>query len=141
MPCSWPKKPLSAPLVTSPYTLVYSLHPSVYPTSSSPISCSYAFLHFLIPPTSILVFFPLCVDDMPSTFIAVSLTTFAVIVQSSGNSSLPSKVRPELLTTVFLLQFPQFYTWLCLCYLPLLGLQKSYCTPTSDIAWLHYPPL
>ena len=32
------------PLVASPYTLVYSLHPSVHPTSSSPISSSECFL-------------------------------------------------------------------------------------------------
>ena len=35
----------------------------------------------------------LCFDDTPSTFLAVSLTMFAIVVQSSGNSSSLPKAR------------------------------------------------
>ena len=79
MPCSWPSPPLFSPIVASPYTLVYSLHPSVYPTSSSPISSSVCFLALPHPTTkspcflssvsmTLLVPFLLC----PSTNMMIS---------------------------------------------------------------------
>ena len=93
MPCYLPLIPPTSPLVVSFLSSLLSSSLCIYPTPYSSISSSVCFpaypQHSTMShccPSSVLV-------THPSTFFAVSLTTFVVVAQKSGFSSVQPRSR------------------------------------------------